>query len=907
MNMNRSLRRCVCIAATFAFRTASCFEVETHAFITKAAFERSSLRGSDRLLQDLGIHRLAVSSPFNTYWDNNERLPAYFDYSPGGDGIDVLPELGFLRYPTSVEECHMERLARAGHLGSDDIDGYPIQNWIIRGSIREDDLGHVFNLRLEGCGGNPDIARFAGDLQPRVFNHFYDPIYDTGLLGVMSKSVDWALGYESSFEVPLTLDANRNNHFSYVDARRAMWQALTGQPSRVALSGLPYGDTYRGIDARARARNWSTVFRSLGDVIHLLQDGAQPQHVRNDAHSPGVSAERQSFEGYTNARVLKGQEPEEFINSYVYGFFAAGDVISLAPVPAGSYPIPRFATPLRFFTSRSPSDSVETSPMDRLGLMDYTNRGFFTGGTLPGGGGGDGYAYPKTNVDPDNGYIKVEAPCRLSAHIAGRFNIGCVHWTHEVKDSVQPTYVDILPVPPLGEFAQPPLITESVLGKVGDAFGTVLIPKYALGIEELDATANLTIPRAIGYSAGMLDFFFRGRLEIGNPPGGLFAVLDHGTEHAMVEGVPVLIDGSNRTFGYELVRLRARNVTPAINEPAGSGASRIVPQDMRATGAAAAKVVAVARYHRNVCYRQDLSGELVRMPNGDVVVPAGCSPSESRSETVEISVSAPLGIDEEGNLPGTSSGMNMCANHGNINSGLGVDNEIDPSCANESALLEFDFSSDPIPANATDLFLQVAYLGPLGEEQDGIAVGSMDIGEPDYYAMWNNTDWIYYFNAWSPPYDVPPSGYMAPSPSVVADLCFGDQRIARLRGGQMLPAGREFIRIGVLADLDPHGFGSRQSVENGFAASYRSEALLGNVRQAETEEGLNYIVQPMSFVRGINVGIGGSFVYFYTGGQDASGDYLNLPPLVPSPRGVGLASKGAMTFTSTPGSPCDTF
>lgn len=55
----------------------------------------------------------------------------------------------------------------------------------------------------------------------------------------------------------------------------------------------------------------------------------------------------------------------------------------------------------------------------------------------------------------------------------------------------------------------------------------------------------------------------------------------------------------------------------------------------------------------------------------------------------------------------------------------------------------FDFSMDPIPVNATDLFIQVVYRGVLGAETDGIAVGTLDIREPTYYAAWNNTDYFY--------------------------------------------------------------------------------------------------------------------------------------------------------------------
>jgi hypothetical protein len=44
----------------------------------------------------------------------------------------------------------------------------------------------------------------------------------------------------------------------------------------------------------------------------------------------------------------------------------------------------------------------------------------------------------------------------------------------------------------------------------------------------------------------------------------------------------------------------------------------------------------------------------------------------------------------------------------------------------------FDFSNDPIPLNAIDLFIQVVYRSQLGTEPDGIAVGMIDVREPSY-------------------------------------------------------------------------------------------------------------------------------------------------------------------------------
>ena len=56
----------------------------------------------------------------------------------------------------------------------------------------------------------------------------------------------------------------------------------------------------------------------------------------------------------------------------------------------------------------------------------------------------------------------------------------------------------------------------------------------------------------------------------------------------------------------------------------------------------------------------------------------------------------------------------------------------------------FDFSRTVIPINATDVFLQIVYRGPLGDEGDAIVVTTKDISEPTYNYTFNTWDqWLY--------------------------------------------------------------------------------------------------------------------------------------------------------------------
>jgi len=175
-------------------------------------------------------------------------------------------------------------------------------------------------------------------------------------------------------------------------------------------------------------------------------------------------------------------------------------------------------------------------------------------------------------------------------------------------------------------------------------------------------------------------------------------------------------------FGFQSVRVNVQNTTPQITE---SGTGTVIPQNLSATAVGSVTdpafhgpyLVAVAKYHRNTCYKPDLSGE--RQQSYSVAIPTiepTCSAGQVvRTAYQEISVSKSAAV--------TAAVLN----------------------GTTASEVHFDFSSDPIPVNATDLFIQVVYRGPmgdatLGQEADAIAVGTLDVREPTFASFWNNTD-----------------------------------------------------------------------------------------------------------------------------------------------------------------------
>lgn len=233
------------------------YELGTHARLTQAAVNRSILSDS-MFVADLGVDPNALNPFGDAYYD-------VLGSSVQMRSVDSF-ETKFITLPTS------EMLT--------------LPAWLMRGAIREDDLGYKFGFKH---GDDPHDDPYGSFW--RVMNHFYDPVYNRPLtlspaaqnafLVVSGEAIDfrrapdWALGTGEFMSQPNTPQNGRRNHFTVFDAREAMYRALTGRSN----NGKPVAPKQED-----RNKYWATTFRALGDVVHLVQDMAQPQHTRNDAH-----------------------------------------------------------------------------------------------------------------------------------------------------------------------------------------------------------------------------------------------------------------------------------------------------------------------------------------------------------------------------------------------------------------------------------------------------------------------------------------------------------------------------------------------------------------------------------------------------------------------------------------------
>lgn len=141
---------------------------------------------------------------------------------------------------------------------------------IIQGSVDEDVPGFFTLVRVEVVSLNPPIlVPIIVDFHARYLRHFYDPTYDKGLdyLGEEYESaVDWAID----------------------STAQSAWVGDFGT-SLLPPSDWEYNayvadfSWERAVQLYKEGRK-EEAFLCLGHVLHLLQDMAVPDHVRNDVH-----------------------------------------------------------------------------------------------------------------------------------------------------------------------------------------------------------------------------------------------------------------------------------------------------------------------------------------------------------------------------------------------------------------------------------------------------------------------------------------------------------------------------------------------------------------------------------------------------------------------------------------------
>jgi hypothetical protein len=547
----------------------------------------------------------------------------------------------------------------------------------------------------------------------RPLNHFLDPQHpDANGLGapllslvlqlpdggvpptqVFYSAAEWALqDHPDKWPIDQQL-------YSYRDAEDYLWKALT------------YRDgSSHAVSRDTREQAWGLTFQSLGQVIHLLQDMASPQHTRAEWHydkyDVGTITQISRYEQRALVRQLADWIGQCLVvtSGPACNYYSPVPIVPVYPTFATHFQSPRAfwestdLTGLAQVTSRSFPSNLRNFREDRpdhfIAAADFPY-------PIP-GGISDVAVTDLVATIPDGTPPFLESICgvrginckmrMIGAQISDPLGFGAAYNDRASSESIFDQDLKRLK---LDAIVYDPMTGNNFESRT---FSTPTINRF-----NIDKAYSLLIPRAVSYSAGLLNFFFRGEIGIEAPADGIYAIADGG---GFTPSHPTDVDGGYR--GFRSVRARLTNATPS---PDGS------PAQTMTNG----KLWAILRFQRNKCFTDDFVG----MSDAPAPLDKCLDPIE------EIVISDPIdrtGVAREVLAPSS---------------------EDNP----DGEELTFQFK-DELPINAMNVLLQVVFRGTLGSEANKLVVSTIDLSEPTFFSAYNNTDYVYLGGRCYKPQDV---------------------------------------------------------------------------------------------------------------------------------------------------------
>ncbi|WP_089936921.1 hypothetical protein [Candidatus Entotheonella palauensis] len=314
----------------------------------------------------------------------------------------------------------------------------------------------------------------------RFANHFHNPIEawsSAGLSDIQNglSTILWAQNTDEQTHAP-------EGDWSWQTIRDFYFDALTQSSEH------------------ERQASFAKTFRGLGHQIHLIQDAAQPDHVRNDAHPEALTFGR-SFHGtFFETWAEK--------NFSVIGGLAANPEfpsVDLSTAPATDAPVP-----ISQFIDTNAYNGTNPSASLSRGIAEYTNANFFSDDTIFAAEEkpiGDPHYFPYPKKSSTNLQFYRERSLLPETIIAEdgvpetgvwlQKNADGEHIEHFLKPTYHSRDCDPNSVGDEGE-GEPPLCN---------------LLFYRDEMCHRDYAEKL-IPKAVGYSAALINYFFRGKLDL---------------------------------------------------------------------------------------------------------------------------------------------------------------------------------------------------------------------------------------------------------------------------------------------------------------------------------------------------------------------------------------------------------
>jgi hypothetical protein len=381
--------------------------------------------------------------------------------------------------------------------------------WMVEGSDRED------NTYAPGDEGGI-----------RSYAHFYDPFSGEGLSNLPPDQKRGIPGFRPSFGIDSFSWGSRLNvdgfTFHALDVPSGGWNTFpknrwSWQNAReYQLAGLTQPS------AALRRASLAQLYRSLGQVVHLVQDLAQPQHVRDEQHLDKVFLYESPIEKYSEQNV--------HTLNYVIGILdwrAAGFTKLRDFWDRDLYTWNRNNPAVRSHQALSDHEDV-LQPQKTLGLAEYVNGNFLADRhtyrehlalSAP-----FHYPYPSLMEGTDFALLVSQPgmhgkPTNIPNGPGTRFNV-----TKGSQGRAVFHHASISFLTAMNRLNPEPKMVRATIDDP----------------DVLKSYHDILIPEAIRYSAGVLDYFFRGRLAVGttasSTPGRVAVRVINRSGQALLDG-----------------------------------------------------------------------------------------------------------------------------------------------------------------------------------------------------------------------------------------------------------------------------------------------------------------------------------------------------------------------------------
>jgi hypothetical protein len=327
----------------------------------------------------------------------------------------------------------------------------------------------------------------------RSMNHFHNPLKSWTEAGLD----DYFLGHRTGHSQVLwaqSLYQDVGGSWSWQDARRYFYIALTGK----SFNGIVVAEK-----PEDREVFFAKTFRGIGQLMHLVQDASVPEHVRNDIHIAPA------YEGAVETTRTKNTETWNKWTKDPISF--APSILNIPSPSEAPVPISRIVD-TDTYSKENGYDLTRTTSAE-IGISEYANANFLSEDT----------GFTDDSDPADTHYFPHPAAADISMWSDTTNLQQYLRKTGEGEPVDHLATVGLLTYYRLKYFPQ-----HYRMLRVG--FDDKVYNEYA----------SKLIPRAVGYSAGLLKYFFRGQIDFRqsgmSSNGGIELTIINHSDDALVEG-----------------------------------------------------------------------------------------------------------------------------------------------------------------------------------------------------------------------------------------------------------------------------------------------------------------------------------------------------------------------------------